>query len=289
MEWNKKPVFWEDEKFRYYSIVFSWDLWAFLQRIKFEFKDKPIQIGGPAVIINKQWIPTWIGTPKGEPALWRHNPEATRTTYGCVRKCAFCAVPHIEPKYRELQEWEIKPVVCDNNLLAASRKHFDKVIDSLKPLKWCDFNQGLDARLMTKHHAERLAELKNPICRLAFDSTHYESAFLKAFYLLENAGIPKRNIHTYVLIGFDDTPEDALYRLRRVQGLGIRPNPMRYQPVDAKHRNEYVSPKWTERELKDYMRYWSSLRYLEGIPFEEYRHTFGRKGISKWDSMTIWE
>jgi hypothetical protein len=174
----------------------------------------------------------------------------------------------------ELDDWESKPIVCDNNLLAASVAHFDVVIDSLKSLKWCDFNQGLDARLMTQYHAERLAELNNPTCRLAFDSVDYEPSFLRAFSLLRDAGIPKKNIRTYVLIGFRDTPDDALYRLNLVRSLGVLPNPMRYQPINAKYRNEYVGAHWTHRELDRYMSYWQNLRYTGSVPFEEYSRRY---------------
>ncbi len=37
-----------------------------------------------------------------------------------------------------------------------------------------DFNQGLDARLLTEHHARRLAELTDATIRLALD--HQKSA-----------------------------------------------------------------------------------------------------------------
>ena len=271
MEWSKKPVHWETNAAHYYSIVFSWDLWDFLATAQTELDGKRIVIGGPAVDINRAWVPDWIETPKRiSPVLRLHNSEATRTTIGCVRKCGFCAVPHIEPEYKELDEWEIKPVVVDNNLMAASMKHFGKVIDSMKGLDWCDFNQGLDARLLTQCHAERLSELKSPIIRLAFDSVGYEEHFLNAYYRLRLVRIPKKNIRAYVLIGYQDTPEDALYRLRLVQSLGIMPNPMRYQPVDSKRRNEYVGENWTHKELDRYMSYWQNLRYTRAVPFCEY-------------------
>ena len=271
MNWSKKPIHYETPEAHYYSIVFSWDLWDFLSTAQIGLDGKAIVIGGPAVAINKSWVPDWIETPRRTyPMLGLHNPEATRTTIGCVRKCGFCAVPHIEPEYKELDEWEVKPIVVDNNLMAASWKHFDTVMDRMKVLDWCDFNQGLDARLLTQYHAHRLSELHDPIIRLAFDSVDYEKHFFSAFDNLRKAGIPKRCIRAYVLIGYDDTPEDALYRLQLVRSLGIDPNPMRYQPVDSKYRNEYVGENWTHKELDRYMSYWQNLRYTRAVPFEEF-------------------
>jgi hypothetical protein len=163
----------------------------------------------------------------------------------------------------------VRPIICDNNFLAYSRAHFDRVVDRLKPLSGIDFNQGLDARLLTPYHAGRLAEL-DCLVRLAFDSVAYESQFMQAYETLRAAKIPKRRIRVYVLIGFNDTPRDALYRLQAVRDLGSDPNPMRYQPLDILKKNDYVHPNWTEKELARYMRYWSRLRWLRKVPFEEY-------------------
>lgn len=34
--------------------------------------------------------------------------------------------------------------------------------------------------------------------------------------------------------------------------------------------NEFISPHWTERKLRDVMRYYSRLNYLGGVSFNEY-------------------
>lgn len=276
--WFKKPIHWEDNTAHYYSIVFSWQLHKWIKTVQPELDGKKIIVGGPAVKLNPEIIPSFVIIGKDIPTLWRHNIFATKTSTGCIRNCSFCAVPKLEGKLKEIKKWEVKPILIDNNLLACSIKHFDSVIDNLKKLKWCDFNQGLDARILTKYHAGRFAELKNPLIRLAFDHTKNEKQFLKAFELLRNAGINKKNIRVYVLIGFKDTPEDALYRLRLVNNLKIKTSAMRYQPLDTKNRNEYVDKNWTDRQLIDYMKYWNNLRYFAGIPFDEYDYKSRRVG-----------
>ena len=286
MAWSKAPVHWEDAQNHYYSIVFSWDLAAFLETAQPEMDGKGTVIGGPAVEINKGLVPSWISTPTTTaPQLWRHNAEATRTTIGCVRRCKFCAVPTIEPVYRELKEWDVLPIITDNNLLAASTTHIDRVMDKLRHLRWCDFNQGLDARLLTKRHAEQLSRLKSPIIRMAFDSVKYETQFCRAIGLLMAEGIPKSAIRVYVLIGFDDTPEDALYRLQLIMRFGLTPTPMRYQPIDVIEKNAYVHPEWTNKELDRFMSYYSNLRYTSAVPFEEYRH-HGQSKMGQVSMMT---
>jgi len=73
----------------------------------------------------------------------------------------------------------------------------------------------------------------------------------------------------YALIGFNDTPGDALYRLETIYSMGSLPNPMRYQPLNAIKRNSYVNiaAGWTHQELTRFMRYWTNCRYLRSVPF----------------------
>ena len=268
MSWSKDVVEWIDGDTAYLSVVFSWHLQRAYQRAAWlRMQGYHVRAGGPAVSLNPTFLADVAEIGGDVPALKRHNPDACFTTRGCIRQCQFCAVPKIEGAFRELHDFDIAPIVCDNNFLASSRRHFDRVIDALKDCSGVDFNQGLDARLLTDYHAGRLAELDLHCARLAWDFTGMEPELMAAYETLRRAGLPKRLIRVYVLIGFNDTPEDALYRLETVRGLGLKPNPMRYQPLDAKKRNEYVAPSWTGAELRRYMHYWSRLAWYNGIPF----------------------
>ena len=270
--WSKRFLEWREGDNAYLSVVFTWDLpEAFQRAVWLRQMGYTLFAGGPAVTLMPDFLSSVAECGGKSPtALERHNPLATFTSRGCIRQCPFCAVWRTEGKIQELDDWPIHPIVCDNNLLACSQAHFDRVVDRLKPLRGIDFNQGLDARLLTKHHADRLSEL-NCTVRLAFDSVAYESQFMRAFELLRDACIPKHRIRVYVLVGYDDTPEDALYRLRTVADLGIDPNPMRYNPLDTLHRDSYVGPGWTDSELTRYVRYWANLRFFRAVPFGDFR------------------
>jgi len=271
MEWSKRFLEWHTDHTAYLSVVFTWDLPdAYMRAVWLRMQGYDVQAGGPAVQLMPDYLASVATYGECPDAIAKHNPDATFTSRGCIRRCPFCAVWRIEGDLHELDSWPIRPMVCDNNLLACSQSHFDKVVDSLKPLKGIDFNQGLDARLLTAYHADRLAEI-DCIVRLAFDSVAYESQFMRAYEILRQAGITKHAIRVYVLVGYEDTPEDALYRLRTVANLGIDPNPMRYNPLDTMVRDSYVAPGWTDSELTRYVRYWANLRYLRAVPFEEFR------------------
>jgi hypothetical protein len=273
--WRAGIVDWTEGDAAFLSVVFSWNLpQAYELAAWYAAQGYRVRAGGPAVAYNPGYLDGVAEVGGDYPdAVARHNPKATFTQRGCVRNCPFCIVPKIE-QMSELDDWPVRPIVCDNNFLACSDAHFDRVVDSLKPLKDVDFNQGLDARLLTRERAGRLAELDMRAVRLAWDWIGMERHYLRAVQLLTDAGFPASKLRTYILIGFDDTPEDALYRLQTVRALGIWPNPMRYQSLDSLKRNEYVGPGWTDSELKRFMRYWANLRYTGAIPFDE----FARRG-----------
>lgn len=271
MSWSKSIVQWEDATRRYFSIVFTWDLYEWARSAQPYLDEKPIIVGGPAVELRPDLVPYWIQIGHSAPGvLARHNPEATRTSRGCPRQCPFCAVPVLEGPLQELGDYEIRPILIDDNFLATSRSHFDKAIDRLKALPWCDFNQGLDARLLTTRAADRLSELRDPLIRLSWDSVNEEAPVRAAIEKLRRGGFRKHSIRVYILIGYNDTPEEALYRLNEIRALGLRPFPMRYRPIKAERKNDHVAAAWTQRELIRYMSYWANFRYTSHIPFEDY-------------------
>ena len=279
--WQTGLVEWWVEDTVFLSVVFSWQLQKAYQRaVWYKSAGYHVRTGGPAVTLNPEFMADVAQIGGDVPALHRHNPDATFTSRGCVNRCAFCAVPTLEGALVELEDWPVRPIICDNNLTACGVTHFDRVIDRLLEhnVKGVDFNQGLDARLLTEHHAARIAELHRAgllaVARLAWDHSSLETQFRRAHGILSNAGIPADKIRVYCLIGFDDTPEDALYRLETVRSLGSLPNLMRDQPLGSTRRNEYVGQHWTNRSLTRYMRYWSRLQFWQrvNISFDEFEN-----------------
>lgn len=267
-QWPRSLVEWTTGRTAYLSVVFTWDLpKAHMLSVWYRQQGYEVKAGGPACLLMPDYLAE-VAKVNSEVVncLWKHNPYATYTSRGCIRKCSFCAVPKTEGDLVELDYWDSKPVVCDNNLLACSKKHFDEVIDSLRGVEGIDF-QGIDARVLTKEHADRLAELDLSVIRVAWD--HINSEPWGGIELLRQTGISKDKIRIYVLMGFKDTPEDALYRLETIRERGYLPLPQRYNPLDALTRDSYVGPNWTDKQLTRYMRYWYQPR-VWSVPFEEF-------------------
>lgn len=204
------------------------------------------------------------------------NAYFTYTTRGCIRKCAFCAVPKIEPFYMDYvplkkqikqinRKYGVKKdlLLLDNNVLASSQ--FDRIIDEIKDigfykgaklnnrLRFVDFNQGIDLRLLTKHKISRLAELPIRPLRVAFDHINLKDDYIKKIEWAAGFGFTK--LSNYILYNFRDTPEDFYERLRinielnERLGTQIFSFPMKYIPIDNKDR-KYVGRNWNQRYLR---------------------------------------
>lgn len=255
--WNKGIATWQVGKTLYISVPFTW-LVGEAEKIAIRHKGE-VLIGGPGLMQPTQC--------EGFRPVIFHNPCATFTSRGCPNACPFCAVKLLEPEFNEDDDYIPAPTICDNNFTATSRKHQERVVQKQKQFKLTDFNQGLEAKKFKPELADLLGTI-NVHIRFAFDHWGEETAVHDAIKLCRER--TTKNISVYCLIGFNDNPESAKARLELVRSWGIRPNPMRYQPLDTKEKNSYVHPNWTEQKLTDMMRYYARLRWLEHIPFEEY-------------------
>jgi len=249
MEWPKRITEWQDGSTGYMSVPFTW----LLQEAKNRLSQTDLFIrrwivGGPAVKLVPDYLIGIANVTIGDTmsgVLQRVNPQATRTTLGCIRRCGFCGVRDIEGDFRELDDWPDLPVLCDNNLLAASRSHFQKVIDRLVGHGWCDFNQGLDARLLTQWHARCIARIKRPMVRLALDNDRDREPWIIAVKTLLDAGCAKSRIRSYVLCGFESGPDADRNRCEFVESVGLKALPMWYHPLNAMEANAVTDRQYT--------------------------------------------
>ena len=258
-QWRKGIASWVDSKGTLYlSVPFTW-LVDEANKIAKSWHGE-VRIGGSGLMRPNEC--------EGYEPILFHNACATFTTRGCVNSCGFCAVPKLEGDLREIRDFRPAPVICDNNFLAASKKHIRRAIDKLKVFPFVDFNQGLEASLFTPEKADMLGEL-NCHVRFAFDHSNMAGKVKDAIDLCRRRTTDK--IGVYCLIGYNDTPEDAKGRLELIRSWGALPNPMRYQPLNAEKKDKEVHPDWTDRELKNMMRYYSKLNWLGHIPYSEYK------------------
>jgi len=175
---------------------------------------------------------------------------------GCVRKCSFCSVSHLEPTFKPkksikhlIYPGHKKVIFWDNNIFASP--YWRNIFDELKELNLVvDFNQGLDARLLTEEVAIRLKRLKMSVVRLAYDIKGIRKSLKRAIELLKEVDFKGRKIIVYCLHNFSDTPEDFLNRIKDLMEWGVVAYPMRYEPLEPRPKNTYISPHWTVGQLE---------------------------------------
>ena len=266
-DWPKKTVYWIEDRTLYASVPFTWELNAVRQKlIQTSIEWDTAIVGGPGIyLINECFIDLdHVAIGFHYPGiLQRVNPLATRTTLGCVRACPFCAVPKLEGKFRELDDWPDLPIICDNNLLAASDRHFDRVIERLQGHRDVQFSFGLDCRLLTNPRAKQIASIKSIKkrgIRIALDNNFYRDKWVAALDMLRSAGIAKRNIASFALVGFNTGPVEAWERCKWIEDHGVRALQNWFHPLDAFKRNIVTRNQealgWTDYERRKIMQWY---------------------------------
>ena len=270
--WLKGVADWTEDNTVFLSVPFTWLLPETYSRcVWYKSQGYIVRTGGPAVSLMPDYLKDVAEIGGEVSALPHHNVNAVFTSWGCQRGCSFCIEAKLKIPHREDDEFEPRPFVCDSNLLMCSRRHFNKVIDRLKSISGIDFNQGLDARLITDYHVDRLRELDLECVRFAWDNIASEDAVHDAIFNCLDAGIPKDKIRCYVLVGTDDdTPTDARCRCETLKAAGIWANVQRYQPLDTLAKDSFVGKHWTDRELSRFCRFWNRQAWLGGIDYDDY-------------------
>lgn len=176
---------------------------------------------------------------------------------GCNNNCVYCAVPKLEGKINSERAsikkfiWpgHTKLIFFDNNILEMRywRDIFEEVIELDME---ADFNQGLDARLLSNEAASLISKMKKKYIRLAYDRSSQKESVKRVINLLSEKEISRRRILVYTLFNFTENPNEFLLRVKEILGWGAVCYPMHYQPCNTLKRNSYVSPKWTPERLE---------------------------------------
>ena len=205
------------------STAFTWDI-PTAEKIAENWRYvAPVAIGGPA-----------YNNPGGDfiPGMYLKKGYVI-TSRGCPNRCWFCAVP--KRGGFKLRELPIKEghILTDDNLLACSPSHVEAVFNMLSEQKERpQFVGGLEAKLLTPQHAERLYSLRPKSVYFAYDTPDDFEPLIQAGRYLTAAGFRKVShvLRAYVLIGYKgDTFEKALSRLTAVWDEGFFPMAMLYR------------------------------------------------------------
>lgn len=186
------------------------------------------------------------------------------TSRGCIRNCGFCFVPAKEGKFRNVAEIKdlINPksnvlILHDNNL-TADPFCIDKLHEIRDRGLIVDINQGCDVRLMNEDIAKALSEVKHlRSIHYAWDLTGFEEQVLSGIKVLSQYIKNYRHM-CFMLVGFNTTFEEDMYRFKKLDELGIRPYVMKYNQKNDDER------------LNKFARWVNSMIYKAVPNFEDY-------------------
>ena len=138
-----------------------------------------------------------------------------------------------------------------------ARPLYEKYFKRLKRMRTIDFNQGVDARLVTDRKMEKLAEVNIRPLRIAFDHYSFKNTYEKAIRTAAKYGI--KDLSNYLLYNFKDNPDDLYYRIRINVDLcdeldvTIYSFPMKYHPIDDPnyfYNREYIGVHWEPKFIR---------------------------------------
>ena len=143
-------------------------------------------------------------------------------TRGCPNRCPWCVVPKKEGMvrpYMDVDEIAIEGrknlVLMDNNILAAGDYAIEQLNKLIKRGYKVDFNQALDARLVTDEFARLLAKVKwlnNNRIRFGCDTHKQIDDCERAIELLEHYGF-RGQLFLYTMIGGSNDIEESYSRI----------------------------------------------------------------------------
>jgi hypothetical protein len=171
---------------------------------------------------------------------------------GCIRNCGFCLVPKKEGSFRQDAEINdiINPkseiIILHDNNLTADPHCIDKLHEIRDRKLIVDINQGCDVRLMTDEIAQAMSEVKHlRSIHYAWDLMVFENQVMEGISTLSRYIKPYRHL-CFMLVGFNTSFEEDVYRFRRLLEMNVDPYVMRYNDLPderLRHFERWVNSK----------------------------------------------
>jgi len=256
----------------YVSCVFSWNKEKAVQASNF-YLNAEIHYGGSGFDL-KTTLPPEVEVCRPDYEIYKSDYSLGFTTRGCIRNsvtCPWCIVPKKEgyikkgTPLKDFVDPKLKKILLlDNNLLSYP-DHKEILNDLISLNKKVCFSQGLDIRLITPENAELLSQIKyydtgfkHRRLYFAWDQPSIEQSVLSGIETLLNTGIKPKHLCFYVLVCYNTTYEQDLYRVKTLLNLGAKPYVMLYNGKKGTYQH--------------HLKRWVEWRYCEVVPWEKYDH-----------------
>jgi hypothetical protein len=135
---------------------------------------------------------------------------------------------------------------------------YDKHFKQGRRIRFIDFNQGLDGRLVDAGKMQKLSEIAIRPLRIAFDFWNLREAYVESVKTAAKYGI--KDLSNYLLYNFKDHPDELYERMRlnielcEELGVTIYSFPMKYHPIDdpayIRNRDYIGKPHWNRKFIR---------------------------------------
>lgn len=224
---------WYDPDKVFISCLFSKNRAQALGRARL-YPNAEVFVGGTG--INNSCGDLKISKLKPDYSLYPSKECLGRTTWGCIRNCQWCCVSDKEGKFKRWQhisyfyDEEFDTIhLLDNNILADKDWFFENMSFILAhDLKLRE--GGMDIRLLTPEISDLLRQVNfDGMLHFAWDRMEDEQKVLRGIRILKEAGFDTRHeISFYVLINYNTTRAEDLYRCKVLRDLDVNPFVMVY-------------------------------------------------------------
>ncbi len=137
------------------------------------------------------------------------------------------------------------------------KSYFNKFYNHQPRKRYVDFNQGIDARLITDENMKKMSEIPvNPV-RIAFDNWSLEKTYTRAVKIAVRNG--HKNLSNYLLYNFRDEPIELYLRLKlnvdlcEELGASIYSFPMKYHPIEDSNyfsNRDFIGEHWNRKFIR---------------------------------------
>lgn len=163
-----------------------------------------------------------------------------------------------------------------------AKEYYDKFFSYGKRVRYIDFNQGLDARLVDDKKMEKLSQVNIRPLRIAFNHYEQRKTYEKAVRTAAKYGIS--DLSNYLLYNFKDKPEELYYRMKinvdlcEELDITIYSFPMKYHPIDDPDyydNRDYIGEHWNRKFIRAIQAVLNSTKGKIGRGKEFFEEAFG--------------
>jgi len=186
----------------------------------------------------KTTLPSFIEVLKPDYSLFNLKHSLGYTYRYCPRKCPFCKVPSLPPdkihhSIHEFHDERFDTIELLNNNTFAD-EFWEDTFKEIYKAKLKIIEHGMDLRLLDNYKAGWIKKLRwKKAPKFAWDEMKDEKKILAGLNLLKKHKIQAL---VYVLMGFDSTMEQNIYRCQKIYDFGCDPFPMLYKPTKGLRR-----------------------------------------------------